>query len=153
MGGTYTHATATSGTINDLDAYQVGTKVGYMGFTLGGGYVFQGDSGIASNVSNTQDSTGYNFGLQYETGPFIVGANALFTENQGYDAATSNKMDVYSVGATYVLAPGLSTFVEGSFVPKNEGSYNPASTTSATDTGKYDVSNSSVVLVGTKVEF
>ncbi len=156
FGGSYVYAGAKgsssgpSDKVEDLNGFQVGTSVEYMGFTLGGGYVWQGDSGITQDVRNKQDSTGYNFGLQYETGPFIVGANALFAENQGY-GSKDNQLDVYSVGATYVLAPGLSTFVEGTFVPANEGSYFDASAVDSTST--YDSNSGSAIIVGTKVEF
>ncbi len=156
FGGSYVYAGAKgsssgpSDKVEDLNGFQVGTSVEYMGFTLGGGYVWQGDSGITQDVRNKQDSTGYNFGLQYETGPFIVGANALFAENQGY-GSKDNQLDVYSVGATYVLAPGLSTFVEGTFVPANEGSYFDASAVDNTST--YDSNSGSAIIVGTKVEF
>ena len=156
FGGSYVYAGAKgsssgpSDKVEDLNGFQVGTSVAYMGFTLGGGYVWQGDSGITQDVRNKQDSTGYNFGLQYETGPFIVGANALFAENQGY-SSKDNQLDVYSVGATYVLAPGLSTFVEGTFVPTNEGSYYDAAAVNNTST--YDSNSGSAIILGTKVEF
>jgi hypothetical protein len=160
LGGSYVYAgakgnfvDATTGLrtkVEDLSAYQVGANVNFMGFTLGGGYVFQGDSGINQSVRDKQDSTGYNFGLQYETGPFIVGANALFAENQGY-SNKDNQLDVYSVGATYILAPGLTTFVEGAFVPANEGSYYKSGATNNTAT--YDSNSGSAIILGTKVEF
>jgi hypothetical protein len=60
-------------------------------------------------------------------------------------------LDVYSVGATYVVAPGLSTFVEGTFVPTNEGSYYDAS--AMDNTSNYDSNSGSAIIVGTKVEF
>jgi hypothetical protein len=153
VGGSYVYA-GSKGDFNNtkvenLDAYQVGANVGFMGFTLGGGYVWQGEAGITESTANKQDSTGYNFGLQYETGPFIVGANALFAENQGY-SNKDNQLDVYSVGATYVVAPGLSTFVEGTFVPTNEGSYLDSNTNAAAN---YDSNSGSAIIVGTKVEF
>jgi hypothetical protein len=153
VGGSYVYA-GSKGEFNntkveDLSAYQVGAKANFMGFTLGGGYVWQDESGITESTANKQDSTGYNFGLQYETGPFIVGANALFAENQGY-SNKDNQLDVYSVGATYVVAPGLSTFVEGTFVPTNEGSYLDSNTNAAAN---YDSNSGSAIIVGTKVEF
>ena len=153
VGGSYVYA-GSKGDFNNtkvenLDAYQIGANVGFMGFTLGGGYVWQGEAGITESTANKQDSTGYNFGLQYETGPFIVGANALFAENQGY-SNKDNQLDVYSVGATYVVAPGLSTFVEGTFVPTNEGSYLDSNTNAAAN---YDSNSGSAIILGTKVEF
>jgi hypothetical protein len=153
LGGSYVYAGSkgdfNNSKVEDLNAYQAGASVNYMGFTLGGGYVWQGESGITESTTNKQDSTGYNFGLQYETGPFIVGANALFAENQGY-SNKDNQLDVYSVGATYIVAPGLSTFVEGTFVPANEGSYYDSD---IDDAANYDSNSGSAIIVGTKVEF
>jgi hypothetical protein len=152
LGGSYVYA-GSKGDFNgqdveDLNAYQVGTSVNFMGFTVGGGYVFQGESGQLANSTNSQDSTGYNFGIQYETGPFIVGANGLISESAGY-GSKDNESEVYSLGATYILAPGLSTFVEGSFV-STEGSF--YSSTAANNTQNFD-NDGSVFLLGTKVEF
>jgi hypothetical protein len=157
VGGSYVYAGAKGDYVDgadrleleDLNAYQVGASVNFMGFTLGGGYVWQGNSGQIKEIEDAQDSTAYNFGLQYETGPFIVGANALFAENQGL-TSKDNQLDVYSVGATYVVAPGLSTFVEGTFVPTNEGSYYDSN---ANDAATYDSNSGSAIIVGTKVEF
>jgi outer membrane protein OmpU len=158
VGGSYVYAGAKGDYVDgadryeleDLNAYQVGASVNFMGFTLGGGYVWQGNSGQFKDVyEDAQDSTAYNFGLQYETGPFIVGANALFAENQGY-SSKDVQLDVYSVGATYIVAPGLSTFVEGTFVPANEGSYYDSNTD---DAANWDSNSGSAIIVGTKVEF
>ncbi len=116
----------------DVSALAFGARLGYMGFTLGGGYVLNGQSGYASGSANDDDAEAFNVGLQYETGPFIVGANALFSSNEGIQtSSTDNELTTYGVGATYKVAPGLSTFVEatmfdyqssGGAAQDNEGS-------------------------------
>lgn len=127
----------------DLSAYQLGGQLSYIGWTLGGGYVFQGDSGY-EKTANRSDAQGYNLGLQYETGPFVVGASALWAENEGSQTNRRDQvLDVYSVGATYVVAPGLSTFVEGTMFNYETGAVTP---TSKDNEG-------TVVMLGTKLEF
>jgi outer membrane protein OmpU len=127
----------------DLSAYQLGGQLSYLGWTLGGGYVFQGDSGY-EKTANRSDAQGYNLGLQYETGPFVVGASALWAENEGSQTNRRDQvLDVYSVGATYVVAPGLSTFVEGTMFNYETGA--------VTSTSKDN--EGTVVMLGTKLEF
>jgi outer membrane protein OmpU len=125
----------------DLAAYAAGLNLSYAGFTVGGGYVNNANSGYESNATFDDDGEGWNFGLQYATGPFIVGANALFAENEGDTATSGNsELSVYSVGTTFVVAPGFSTFVEA-----NMFEYETDYITDSND--------GSVVLVGAAMEF
>jgi len=125
----------------DLSAYAFGLNLSYAGFTLGGGYVNNGNSGYDSGALFDDDSEGFNFGLQYATGPFVVGANALFAENEGSLGKDGNsELNVYSVGTTFVVAPGFSTFVEASMFE-----YETDFITENND--------GSVVLVGAAMEF
>jgi hypothetical protein len=117
--GAYAGASAKSPIVSggteyeDLSAYAFGLNLSYAGFTLGGGYVSNGNSGYASNAAFDDDGEGWNVGLQYATGPFVVGANALFAENEGSTLTDGNsELSAYSVGTTFVVAPGFSTFVE-----------------------------------------
>ena len=117
--GAYAGASAKSPIVSgdteyeDLSAYAFGLNLSYAGFTLGGGYVSNGNSGYASNAAFDDDGEGWNVGLQYATGPFVVGANALFSENEGSTLTDGNsELSAYSVGTTFVVAPGFSTFVE-----------------------------------------
>ncbi|MFO0446017.1 MAG: porin, partial [Holosporales bacterium] len=137
-------STTTTTRYQDLSAYQLGGQLSYLGWTLGGGYVFQGDSGY-EKTANRSDAQGYNLGLQYETGPFVVGASALWAENEGdQDHRRDQSLDVYSLGATYVVAPGLSTFVEGTMFNYETG---------AAKTATNKDNEGTVVMLGTKLEF
>jgi outer membrane protein OmpU len=157
LGATYVGAEAkkdlqatTPKRYEDLAAYQLGGQLSYLGWTLGGGYVFQGESGYQKSTGNNTDAQGYNLGLQYETGPFVVGASALWAENEGVQSETlpatagkNQSLDVYSLGATYVVAPGLSTFIEGTMFQYEPGA-------KGTD---YKNNDGTVVMLGTKLEF
>jgi len=157
LGATYVGAEAkkdlqatTPKRYEDLAAYQLGGQLSYLGWTLGGGYVFQGESGYQKSTGNNTDAQGYNLGLQYETGPFVVGASALWAENEGVQSETlpatagkNQSLDVYSLGATYVVAPGLSTFVEGTMFQYEPGAKGT----------NYKNNDGTVVMLGTKLEF
>jgi outer membrane protein OmpU len=135
----------------DLASVQVGGQLGYQGWTLGGGYVDQGKSGYRKGTGLSGDgATGYNVGLQYQTGPFIIGTNALFAENEGLQSVTrNNELNLYSAGVTYVVAPGLSTYVEGSFFE-----YTTSSNAAGTGVGTArDDNDGTVIILGSKLEF
>lgn len=128
----------------DLSAYAFGLNLSYSGFTLGGGYVNNGNSGYASNAAFDDNGEGWNVGLQYATGPFVVGANALFAENEGSTASSgNNELNAYSVGTTFVVAPGFSTFVEATMFEYE------TDLLAAPDNNN----DGSVVLVGAAMEF
>ncbi|MCW2238170.1 porin [Azospirillum canadense] len=94
----------------DLNAWQVGAQVGYAGFSVGGSYTDYGKSGqnkIAGNF--TEDTRNYTAGVQYTTGPLVVGFNYKFGADAGSVAlAGSRHLNVYEVGVGYTVAPGLT---------------------------------------------
>jgi outer membrane protein OmpU len=147
LSGTYVTAdakknTPVNGDFEDISAFSAGASIGYMGFTLGGGYVDNGDSGQLKNAANKKDSTGWNAGLQYETGPFIVGVNAQWAKTAGENTNTRDEtLDAYSVGATYKVAPGLRTYAEATMFEYTSGN------TAATD------NEGQVFIIGTALDF
>jgi predicted porin len=154
----YNHANATDGLgtdkdREDLNSFNAGLSGTYAGFTLGGGYTFNGDSGLAkqSSAASRYDDNGqtFNVGLQYATGPFAVGVNYLNAETEGDVALSDNvKLQTVGLGATYELAPGLSTFAEVDFVNyEAEGQFLVLGTETSK---KYD---STVFILGTKLDF
>lgn len=145
VGGSAKDPILTGGTeFEDLSAYALGLNLSYAGFTVGGGYVNNGNSGYASNAAFDDEGKGWNLGLQYATGPFVVGANALFAENEGSAVTSGNsELNAYSVGTTFIVAPGFSTFVEATMF-EYETDY-----LAAPDTNN----DGSVVLVGAAMEF
>jgi hypothetical protein len=89
--------------VEDLQALQAGFQVSFNGFTVGGGYVNQFDSGFAedSDVDNTE---GFNYGVSYEVGDVVVGFNGLSAD--GNDNNTD--YSVHTAGLTYNFVPGLA---------------------------------------------
>lgn len=141
---TYIAASSKSTAHEDLSSWNAGLSLGYAGFTLGGGYTYAGDSGYLKNQANDDSGRGWNVGLQYEAGPFVVGANALWAKNEGNQAvARDNKLRAYSLGTTYKLAPGLATYVEATVFEYDAADSNGVSRTN----------DGSVILVGTAVNF
>lgn len=94
----------------DLQAWNVGAKVGFMGFAVAGSYGDWGDS-LTAKGAGADDSAYWTAGASYEFGPFGVSLTYLDSE---YDrgAIGSNDFTSWSVGADYKLAPGLTPYVE-----------------------------------------
>ncbi len=94
----------------DLNAWQAGAQVGYAGFVLGGGYVDYGKSGLNKRTGVFTDSTtNWNVGLQYTTGPIVVGANYKNGKDAGsLTVAGKRELQVYEFGVGYTVAPGLT---------------------------------------------
>jgi hypothetical protein len=133
----------------DLGSLNAGLSGTFKGFTLGGGYTYDGQSGLRKATQTNDDAAqSYNVGLQYATGPFAVGVNYLSAENEGdVTDADNNELQVVGLGGTYELAPGLSTFAEVDFVSyESEGQFLSGTNTSK----KYD---STVFVLGTKLDF
>ncbi|MCA3249192.1 MAG: porin [Holosporaceae bacterium] len=132
----------------NLGSLNVGLNGTFKGFTLGGGYTYDGESGLRKATQTFNDAgQSYNVGLQYATGPFAVGVNYLNAENEGdVTDRDNNKLQVVGLGGTYELAPGLSTFAEVDFV-----NYESEDAFLSTNTSrKYD---STVFVLGTKLDF
>ncbi|MEO3434920.1 porin [Inquilinus sp. CAU 1745] len=124
LGAGYVTASGDAG--DDYNGYDAGVSVGFGGFTFGVGYVALTDT--PATVDNGLDSTDplfastgldeqetWQVGAAYTTGPWTVGASAAFDERDfedGSDAGT----DIYTVGAEYALAPGLTVYSDVSFV-------------------------------------
>lgn len=138
-------------THNDLEAWNAGLKLAYMGFTLAGGYGDWGDSNTLK--TDASDDTNYwNVGLAYEYGPFGASAtyldstfdcgNAGGTTGATGDCATAgnNDFESLSVGVDYKLVPGLTPYAEVTWYEMNA-----AGTT--TDNDGY------VAIVGTQLNF
>jgi outer membrane protein OmpU len=91
-------------TFRDLESYQVGLQVGYGGFTVGGGYVWAGDSGYTTRAHWRQrlNQHSLHFGAQYETGRWTMGAAILYGDTAGDPTERSDiQLWVYSAGVRY----------------------------------------------------
>ncbi|ALG70072.1 major outer membrane protein OmaA [Azospirillum thiophilum] len=99
-----------SSNYKDLNAWQLGAQVGYAGFSVGGSYVDFGKSGQNERAGYfTENSRNWVVGVQYTTGPIVVGANY----KNGKDAGSllsrgERELQVYEIGVGYTVAPGFT---------------------------------------------
>jgi len=91
---------------NNVEAWNAGAKLSYMGFSVAGSYGDWSDS-FAANNTKADYWTG---GVAYETGP--LGASVTYLGSETKPTGFNNKFQDVSVGVDYKLAPGLTPFVE-----------------------------------------
>lgn len=124
--GTYTMADSTSNAVEDLSSWGLGLQLGYQGFTFGGNYVDDGDSGLASATTNDNVKK-YSLGATYEADAWGVGlsyAQVDFDQNGvSYDSAggtgSGGDYTAWGAGATYKIAPGLTAGADLVFFDRN----------------------------------
>jgi hypothetical protein len=97
-----TSATVKS-TLGDYSVWHLGAQVSYAGFTFGGHYYDNGDTGLAKGT----DQIGWQLGLTYVVGPWGVGINYARTETDVKSGKDTTDY-VVGIGGAYQLAPGLS---------------------------------------------
>lgn len=123
----------------DLQAWNAGLKISYLGFSVAGSYGDWGDS-LRTKTGNTDDTEYFTLGAAYETGPFGISATYL---NSEYDIASTTvdaEFTNFSIGADYKLAPGLTPYAEVSFLEFDEA-------TAAND------NDATVFIVGSQLSF
>lgn len=126
---------ATNG--NNVEAWNAGLKLSYMGFSAAGSYGDWRDS-LSTGGTKADYWTG---GIAYETGP--VGASVTYLGSETKPNGLNNKFQDVSVGVDYKLAPGLTPFVEYTWYDMNP--------TGAGNTGLENKGN--VVIVGSQLSF
>ncbi len=127
LGGTYNHAGAKTGAgLEDVSSWGLGAQFGHEGFTLGGGYISQGESGNAvTTAADTVNS--WNLGLTYEDGPWGAGVSYLTTDfNTNGDSGgflgsdgTGGTYSALVLGGTYLVADGLTVGADLAFYERN----------------------------------
>ncbi|MDR3518565.1 MAG: porin [Azospirillaceae bacterium] len=121
--GTGVGGVPTGSSLRPLSAYQAGGKISYAGLDLGGDFVYAGKSGYARNPGATNSGLDsqltYDVGLQYTTGPILVGINYAYGQGGGaveqggsYSVGGHRNTKLYSAGATYTIAPGFTAGIE-----------------------------------------
>ena len=101
-------------TYHPLSAYQAGLQLGYNGITIGASITSAGKSSYAADRGFfLDDQTAVAAGVTYKAGPLIVGFNYAYGQDAG-DVTVPGKRtaDLYSLGATLIVAPGLTTSLE-----------------------------------------
>lgn len=127
MGGQAKDAATTAR--EDLSALQVGGKISYAGFSIGGNYINKWDSGLAKSYQNKDDQEIWSAGLEYVAGPVTIGG--AYVHGKGnigtYGTATTTsggvtrytgsvEQSVWQLGALYTVAPGLLVGAEYNYI-------------------------------------
>lgn len=91
-----------NGNNDDPSAWSAGLNVGFAGFTLGGSYAQTKDN------PGLGDTTGWDAGVSYGTGPWAVSL-AWFHGERSDAGATFNeaKTNTYHLSSSYALGPGI----------------------------------------------
>ncbi|MEQ9814677.1 MAG: porin [Azospirillaceae bacterium] len=112
IGGGLSFADSTDITDNDLFAYIISVRANFGGFTIGGFYGDNTDSG--GDVGTGGSSEIYGAGATYSIDGLTVGANALGYQDSRTIGGTVRDREGYAagVGAEYALFPGFTPYGE-----------------------------------------
>jgi hypothetical protein len=164
LAATGEHGVAEMAGYEDLQAWNVGGKLSYLGFSLAASY---GDWGKSNTLisADSKDTNYYTAGGAYEYGPFGISVTYLHsTFDCGNGSAGFNtggntiscttggkdKFNNISVGTDYKLAPGLTPYAEVSFFDENPA--NSAGTSLAAVGANAD-NKGTVGIIGTQLNF
>jgi hypothetical protein len=136
----------------DHKVYNVGATLSYGKWSVAGSYADLGKSGTNSEYfSGKAKNTLYTGGVAYKDGPLGVSLTYL------HNSKMKNKLDAYTLGTDYVVAPGLKPYAEvTSFNYKNRGYQINDNDANGNPTALTPVSkklNGMVYLLGMKVSF
>lgn len=131
----------------DLSAFQAGLAVGYGGFTVGGGAVYYGKSGLAKTDPKKVDAYTWRVGAQYQWGAWTTGVGYDYSQKDvdfdtlGATAGFGKKQaEQFGAGVRYTVAKGFDVAAEYDHVK-----------TRNTLSGRKD--NADVVILSTKLSF
>ena len=97
----------------DLEIWGIGALASFAGFKIGAGYTDFNDTGVATGTVG-DGGEWWDIGASYATGPWTVGAGAFFSEQT--QATGDVEVDIYSLGVSYAIAPGLALASDLNFV-------------------------------------
>jgi hypothetical protein len=140
----------------DLSAWQAGIQLGMDGILVGGSYLNAGRSAyphqsMATGKLYLNDQFTWTAGVSYTTGPVSVGFNYQYGHDAGdLTVPGARTANLYAVGVTYWLAPGLSTALES----LRSATHNEAGFVSdALGIGPAESGNATIFLWKTQVRF
>lgn len=108
MGGRATGSGSAADSFRNLRGFIGGFRIEYDAFSLGGDYLTYGKSGQNGRYANLDDSWSWQIGAQYASGPYVLGAAYIRTEDPGQvNRPGKRTADVYEIGAGYTIAQGL----------------------------------------------
>ncbi|WP_149539848.1 porin [Siccirubricoccus phaeus] len=159
--------------LRNPEVYQVGAQATYMGFTVGGGYMWGNTSFYyIPSVRGDKRMSMFFGGASYNAGPLTIGANFYSGQYAGTDAWNTSNYNAdgtrapdtvnsprgqrrwaYSVGATYRLAPGLDLIAEYIRQEMKEPSANATPRAFSAAAPGVDRVKASVFLTGVRLAF
>lgn len=138
--------------LDDLEIWAFGARLGYMGWLLSGSYS-NNDLGT-NNLNNLDDRDNYDIALMYTTGPWSASIGYGLQE-VNYNAAVNGKdeQEIIEVAGAYALSPGVQLSAGLQFV--NQDASNNAGNTlgrTAANIGAAE-NDATVFFVGTALTF
>ena len=144
-----------NGKYNDISAADVGVAFTFAGVTFGGHYLGgQINNTVSTNPQGAPQSQAWLVGVQYATGPFVMGVAYYNYQDQGNTALTKVSQrytDALDVGATWNAAPGLYFYAQYLWGQQHQGDFNFVTATAGNNL-ENTVQAQSFVL-GTKVRW
>ncbi len=108
VSGGYSWADEKRANVADFGVFNFGAQVSYAGFTFGGLYYNQDETG-----GGREDQYGWGLGLTYTTGPWAVGVGYART---GFEVGRNDVTDyTWGFSGAYTLAPGLRLMADLNF--------------------------------------
>jgi len=96
----------------DTQSWHVGALVGFGGLNVGAGYGSDGSRGLSKAATNG-DTNGWDVGVGYNMGAWDFGIGYFRTEAGNINSSGEHKLQVATIGVTYDLGNGLTTYIEG----------------------------------------
>jgi hypothetical protein len=91
---------------DDAEQFNAGLNVGFAGFTVGASLALR-NGGFSSAFDNNGDSTIYDAGVTYATGPLTVGFTYLHGEAENPAIGGDDETDQAVINASYNIGPGV----------------------------------------------
>lgn len=141
----------------DQQSWTGGAQVSYMGFTVGGGYLFDNNGqsfrDVVGGVRRYADgeTDAWNAGVNYTTGPWKAGVSYFDSKTDVLRGAataavaSTEELERWVIGGSYAVAPGVSL---GSTLQFHDYSADVANTTANQPNNR-----ATVVTLGTTVTF
>lgn len=99
--------------VNADYAIVAGLRLGYEGFTVGGGYKF-----VEARYPGTGDYSAFDMGVAYETGPYGVSLSYIYGKQE--TTAADIKESLLLASASYNVTAGVDTFASFGYATNEE---------------------------------
>jgi hypothetical protein len=99
-------AQTAAGNGDDAEQFNAGLNVGFAGFTVGASLALR-NGGFSSAFDNNGDSTIWDAGVTYATGPLTVGFTYLHGEAEDPNTGGDDETDQAVINASYNIGPGV----------------------------------------------